>query len=61
MSFQVTQMLMQKSGQRIFPPFVPSNRVHGHEEDSRQEFSGLVVLTKDVNDLPSVEGDEHVN
>lgn len=57
----MTQMLMQKRGQRTFPPLVPSNREHGQEEDSRQEFSGLVVLTKDVNDLPSIEGDEHVN
>lgn len=61
MSFQVTQMLMQESGQRTFPSLLPSNRVHGHEEDGRQEFSGLVVLTKDVNDLPSIEGDERVN
>lgn len=52
---------MQESGQRTFPPLVPSNRVHSHEEDSRQEFSGLVVLTKDVNDLPSIEGDKRVN
>lgn len=39
----------------------PSNRVHGQEEDGSHEFSGLVPLTEDVDDLPGVEGDERVN
>lgn len=39
---------------------IPSQRVKAHENKRRQEVILLVITSKDVNDSPSVERDEHL-
>lgn len=40
--------------------FIPSHRVQAHEKENWQEFTLLVMTTKDVNDPSCVEWDEHL-
>lgn len=39
---------------------IPSQRVKAHEDESSKEVILLVITSKDVNDSPSVERDEHL-